>query len=644
MQLSIDQLSTDEYLALLQTALDSQQAQFYIDTSFLMWLTNISKASRGEFFDWVTRIGSNRFHVPDWAAHEYYGHFVERTTATNIEKAAKALQQALDSSYRALTPALCEVPQGAGATSASLRAQHRSAFEKLRAVSNDVSRWAKVSFDDNAREVTKFISDHSISKTRIFKHLESIHRSLVTRYSGRVPPGFQDSQKMDTEERGGNKAGDLLFWREVLDHARSQNRFCSHARYTVIISRDGKNDWQAKRQVEPSSSSAEKARPKPSTPIEKAERNLHSRQDLRIPPAAHPTLIHEATSFGKVEKLILLDEIFLGAHFMRRKINQEFAAAAVVPPLLDDGQTVDSYFDVVRTTTAASTNTSPTTGNVAHPSGTPVPTAPASTPAAAGPSGASMPTPYIVAEVLSAVNPADVAASRTYLSNKLANAAVDARLVDILAIDDLNKMEPGRAASTALAIYSFGADGSRPSLLVDIINILPRLAGTVSVYMYGALLSSIYYETGLVLRTKPDAQFVDLLFDLRGQPFAEPVLEAVHKALDSDGIKVPYSPIRGDETIEVRFTLKGKSLDALYVGGTNLHTKVCATDHLLFTNIFNSNSATAEEIIARMAMLYLIPKSAFAMPPNAVKSNISFRQTDGFEQFYQLLPIGGPNV
>jgi hypothetical protein len=71
------------------------------------------------------------------------------------------------------------------------------------------------------------------------------------RYSGRVPPGFKDKRKREKKLEdaksdivhdlsGSNRYGDLMFWREVLEHASADAAISG----IIIISNDAKNDWQ----------------------------------------------------------------------------------------------------------------------------------------------------------------------------------------------------------------------------------------------------------------------------------------------------------------------------------------------------------------------------------------------------------------
>ena len=68
------------------------------------------------------------------------------------------------------------------------------------------------------------------------------------RFVGSIPPGYQDREKTgrepqfkepkDVSPTDSNRYGDLVFWKELLFHAKQEK-----ATAVVIITNDRKNDW-----------------------------------------------------------------------------------------------------------------------------------------------------------------------------------------------------------------------------------------------------------------------------------------------------------------------------------------------------------------------------------------------------------------
>ena len=104
------------------------------------------------------------------------------------------------------------------------------------------------------------------------------------------PPGFLDRRKEDTPTRGSNRFGDLLFWEEVVQHAKSVK-----AAAVVVVTRDRKEDWYAGA-AEPELGPDWKRVKAKWLPV----------------PNPHPTLAFELRIETGAE-LVLLDELYLGA-------------------------------------------------------------------------------------------------------------------------------------------------------------------------------------------------------------------------------------------------------------------------------------------------------------------------------------------
>ncbi len=71
--------TSDAYLARLAKLISATDTHVYFDTSFLMWLAKLGRPAREQFLAWVTVEGATRFHVPLWAAHEFFKHQVRKT-------------------------------------------------------------------------------------------------------------------------------------------------------------------------------------------------------------------------------------------------------------------------------------------------------------------------------------------------------------------------------------------------------------------------------------------------------------------------------------------------------------------------------------------------------------------------------------
>src|SRR3546814_9102643 len=56
--------------------------------------------------------------------------------------------------------------------------------------------------------------------------------------SSDLPPGFLDKGKADKQRAADNRYGDLIIWREILDHVRTLE-----SGSVVLLTNDNKQDW-----------------------------------------------------------------------------------------------------------------------------------------------------------------------------------------------------------------------------------------------------------------------------------------------------------------------------------------------------------------------------------------------------------------
>lgn len=104
----VDVPSIEDFKSQFEAAVQDQGCHFYIDTSVLVWLTQIGKPARAQFKDWMKQVGEDRFHVPVWSAHEYFNHHVNGLIGRKLSDAAEAMRQTADRTYSEIRPFLGE--------------------------------------------------------------------------------------------------------------------------------------------------------------------------------------------------------------------------------------------------------------------------------------------------------------------------------------------------------------------------------------------------------------------------------------------------------------------------------------------------------------------------------------------------------
>jgi len=315
MKLSIDTQTWEDFSSKAFASFADAATHVYIDTSFLMWLTKIGPKSFAEFEAWISATCAGRVHVPLWAAHEYANHYVAGTLTDELDAAAGELSGVAKSAYSKLRPFLDD-DLVAGKAIEAQQVQLRSTLSALQAAAEHCRHW-KSRYKDRTKTVMSFITAHSLHNTSVFDLMNSFPALGIARFDGRIPPGFQDRGKKHrtTEDgeavTGSNKYGDLIFWREILNHAKG-----AIAKHVILLSKDGKNDWLFGAGAQP---------------LDADLREMGRKwKPLPVP---HPMLAVEALETAQVNDVSLVDSAYLGALLRQHGVANvgAFVDVAVVP-------------------------------------------------------------------------------------------------------------------------------------------------------------------------------------------------------------------------------------------------------------------------------------------------------------------------
>lgn len=304
----------------LVALIKADQTHIYVDTSFLMWMTKIGSNSRQELIAWLRQNCAGRVHVPIWAAHEYLKHHVAGTIIAELSERTNEVVDLVGRTYTYFRPFIDE-PSGEGAEDpSSVRAATRAALNALDRLAGISGRWHK-SYQKHASEVIAFINEVTPDETSVYQHLADIAQVGAIRFVGSIPPGFQDRRKKGSAPQpkgneanapaGSNRYGDLLFWKELLAHAKGK------AKAIIVLTNDRKNDWHMGR----------------SEVVDIDPALLALKKAWKPVPRAHPMLIMEAKLLAEVEEVELLDSLYLAALLREVAVDEvrAFADVAIIP-------------------------------------------------------------------------------------------------------------------------------------------------------------------------------------------------------------------------------------------------------------------------------------------------------------------------
>jgi hypothetical protein len=306
-----------EFLAELGEIISDSRTAVFIDASLLIDNLKLGPKALDELHSFFESALKGRIHVPLWAAHEFHQHLVRGSAATQTSAALKDMERIGQRLYKEIAPALSEATDTPTRTAEQHRLLVRSALQDLNTSAQLLQAWTKKVRSETERRVVDFVNSHCLRSESIFGYLESIGSLSINRYEGRIPPGFRDKNKPPRPSHdgeaieGSNTAGDLMFWREILEYVKSTNRWYVLRRYEriLILTNDEKNDWQAGRGV--------KATPSDNT-FKDADTVWNP---LPIP---HPMLEFEAATVCKVSRVALCTGHLLGAFLSTKKLAPTF--------------------------------------------------------------------------------------------------------------------------------------------------------------------------------------------------------------------------------------------------------------------------------------------------------------------------------
>jgi hypothetical protein len=598
--------SLDEFVKDLAVLLASRKTHIYVDTSFLVWLTALGKEARAEFFDWTKRSASQHIHVPVWSAHEYFRHHVTDLHGTKLSKIAHDLRNIADESFKVLRPYLdCDVA-GDPRPPATIMTAARSSLIEIKEIATIAGKWRDRHYDANAREVIAFINRVGLDNPALLEWMDDIEALESARFEGRIPPGFQDRGKSANGDIGSNRYGDLVFWKEILEHARGKG-----ATGVIVLTNDLKNDWTMGGDDQP-----------------KVDDELRSLWNDRGPiPRPHPMLQFEARNLAGVTDLMLVDRSYLAIYLRRTGESSErfFGAAIdVAVPKPEEAKRAQ------RAELRRSVN----------------PRKSAPKPAAEAPKGASvhLPTedgpnvadsPVALKIALTASGRAEDPKMRPVLNAMLSPEAEGKGLFEFLTRDALKSWD---TAGIVWFVRSLGEKSAAGDMLAsayasDLLSFLDRLPPRTAAALYLGLLAAAYFD-GENLRPIPLGSWLTQLFRLQSNPHASAAIAAfrAHAAKLSGGPvympdvtmpAIPVKPVLGPARDGL------PRLTGLQIGGIGvLFDPEVEEERRLANRFLERSSVTVREVVSEACVMLGIPGEQIA-PADILDREVRFSSSVG---------------
>lgn len=311
----------DDYIARIARLVADTRTHLYFDTSFLMWLAKLGEKARAQFLAWQSTVSESRFHVPLWAAHEFFKHRLKNTVSKELGKEINAFDSAASNLYEVLSIYCSDQLFGFKNSGVLFLDEYRRTVQPVRAMLKLAEKSDQ--FEVGVQQVSTYI-DARLLPGPLYDVVANIEEDERVRNRGVIPPSFKDAHKRggrrtdgageESVSGGDNSFGDLVLWQEILRHAAKVR---AHA--VIVLTADRKNDWFENHHGDQGLTGTVRKRILRPRPV----------------PAPHPLLVREAFDRGAGD-LALIDPMYCGVLLERTgSAFASFAAAALDTHLPD---------------------------------------------------------------------------------------------------------------------------------------------------------------------------------------------------------------------------------------------------------------------------------------------------------------------
>lgn len=597
-----------DFVSETANVIKSPNTYIYIDTSFLVWLAKLGHSARDEFFRWTHEIGETKFFVPAWASHEFTRHYVQKLIPSTLTKTANDLEKTADNTYSFIRPFLDIEIDTDLRSSDEVKVEVRDALIKLKGVAASIKKLRNSNLDLNFEAVIDFINANCIRSGDLFNYLKDIGDLEKNRFSGRIPPGFQDKRKQDGESDGGNRYGDLIFWYEIIEHAKQKNRqiFGKKIKSIVILTNDRKNDWHMGGEDTPE--------------IDKDL--LQIRKSWDPIPRTHPMLEFEASNQARIDKVYLLDSSYLALTL------QKVGAGNKFDKFIDSALSVElpNYSEKSRRKSVATE--APQRAEIVQ-------------------------KPSRVGQSVAGINVEPFPLMKSFITSKLLDENVAKRILDscigteqssiVKSIVEQLNGEPASLSRDELVKLSrhlyLIALQNKPLAkdhLIDLISQINTFENDVACCLYLGLLAGMYFDNQNHVQLPPSNLALSQVLSLQSFEHLSPAIQAVNKKINQSVGKPAYIPNYPAPTLNVQVIAKTSSLErlqkitGLVIGNASIVTESQGDSTYLFSNIFSKQEITLDELIEAGCAYFAVPRTQLDIRDN-LDTHYTFGPQTGFE-------------
>ncbi|HEV2501857.1 MAG TPA: PIN-like domain-containing protein [Mesorhizobium sp.] len=585
--------SSAKFRARLADLIKAADTHIYVDTSFLMWLTKIGSSSRGELSTWLDSHCDGRVHVPMWSAHEYLKHHVAGTIVSELTDKTNEVADLVGRTYSYFRPFIDESYGDGAEDPSTIRAATRAALNSLSRLTTITRQWQR-SYQKHSSEVIAFINTRTPRTTSLYDDMKNVAADAALRFVGSVPPGFQDRRKKgsaphangnDEAPPDSNRYGDLMFWKELLTHAKT-----AQARAIVVLTNDRKNDWHLGR-----------------SDVVDIDPELRAlKKDWKPVPRPHPMLVLEARVVAAVEEVELLDTPYLAA--LLRDFAEEnvraFADVAIIPdgpePETENERRTRAIKERQEADAAKIDAETAEKGYLFHDS------------------PAVLNTKAMLSKALF-LSRADIEPAGGKLLD-IWRASVEARkpLIESLTADAFDGFDQNQLATIARELHDRVLNGvpGFEEAVVDLVSNLDRLPPNTAASLYLGMLASAYLvRQNNQSRIPPSSPIAQFLFERQGVDYAVHAVKAVAKRVGDNENHPLYLPSTERPDLDITLDTQPDTplideLRSIKVGAVELLTPAQSDDDLKLSALFaGEDPVLGDKLVRKACELFGLPEA-----------------------------------
>ena len=430
----------------------------------------------------------------------------------------------------------------------------------------------------------EFANERSIEGSGIFERFSSVEMLADARFTGRVPPGFQDKRKKETSTAGddgdetvvgSNRWGDLVFWQDILEHVRAHR-----VRVVIVLTKDMKNDWRMAGQLP-----------------------VHGQADGKgagaIPP--HPMLSYEAARTAGAHELVLLDQSQLADVMKRGPGGAANFVMAAQPPGLPPPKTDTELRNEARERQESEkkriAEAAAKTSNLRF----------------LDPDGLVASDGILHRAVYETRGDLAVSDPVAAFEAEIQKAQGTRGAVDLLTRDVVARLGgTGLVAFARRLLLDGQADGEKLALASDLAAVLESFPRETASFLFMGLIAGTYLDCKNKLLLAPNGAVAQKLFALIERPLAAAPLAQLRKKSDTADrvpLFLPLDPAPLVAEIKIDTELdQEKALQAIWINDHNLIIDVQSDPQLRLIDRFGSNKLTPNLLLDHIADIYVLPR------------------------------------